>query len=297
MRSLKPKGVITPLLTPLSNGNTIDKKGLVKCAQRMIKANVHGLFLLGSTGEFAALTEDQKLEIIEAVIKAVDRNVAVYLGVSDTGTNKVIRNIKLAEKYRIDALVACPPYYFSIGQREILNFYEKISSVTDRPIIIYNIPQVRIRVETILDLMDIPNIIGIKDSTSDFVHVDNLICQCKSKNEDFAIFQGTEQLFVPTLMSGGDGAIPGLANVYPELFTEIYSKYISQELDALLNLQRQVALLSQLYHLGCSPIGGIKKALKIMGVISSDYVFHPLSLPPPEAEKRIIEIIEKLNIR
>ena len=183
-------------------------------------AGVAGLFCLGSSGEFTRLPTRTKQEVVKVVHSQVAGRVPVFVGVTDAGTRLVLDNLKKAEDLGAQYAVLSPPFYFQSSQQELLAFYETIASSTSLNLVLYNIPQLvgaSLGVGVIKHLLPIENIIGIKDSSSDFGHFLELLQVTKPVRSSFRVYQGNDNLIGPSVLAGADGAVPGTANLVPEI--------------------------------------------------------------------------------
>jgi len=174
----KLKGVVVPLGTPLTSDERIDEKGMRKLTRYVLDGGVHGIFVLGTMGGFTFLEDKEKTRAIEIVIDEVKGKVPVIAGASDTSTARVIKNVRIAQKMKADAVAILPPYYGSLKQKQIINFYSKIAEEVNIPLFIYNNPfstRNPIEPETVFELSKSENIVGIKDSSQNFFNLFSVI--------------------------------------------------------------------------------------------------------------------------
>ena len=273
--------VIVPLVTPFSADGSIDETGLRRCVRRLLKSGVKAIFLLGSSGEYVALDRDQRQRIMRTVVEEASGKAELAAGITDLSEGRVRRNMADADTLPIDAYVLSPPFYFRLSQDDIARFYARVSATTARSILVYNIPQVPIEPATLERIVrENPRIIGIKDSTSNMMNVHETIDRCKSARPEMLVYQGTEELIGATLLGGGDGAVPGLGNVDARPFLSLCAEYRTMSFEDLAAAQRRINELAVLYHLDGSPVAGIKRALRLLGVIENDLVSSPLKNLP-----------------
>lgn len=166
------------MATPLDEQEKVDEASLRKLTRQLLKAGVHGLFVLGSTGEFVHLCDDEKRRAMDIVLNEVNKAVPVLLGVTEAGTKRTVAWAQEAQKRGADAIVAAPPFYYPLRADDVEHHFRILASKTDLPIVLYHIPvttKVHIPLSVIARLEEVPNIVGIKDSTGDLSFVFELI--------------------------------------------------------------------------------------------------------------------------
>ncbi len=263
----KLEGVIVPLGTPLTSDERIDEKGMRRLVRYVLDGGVHGVFVLGAMGGFTFLENKEKTRAIEIVIDEVKGKVPVIAGASDTSTKRVIKNARIAEKTGVDAVAILPPYYGSLRQEQIINFYTKITKEVNIPLFIYNNPfstHNPVEPETIFELSKLKNIVGIKDSSQNFFNYQQLIHHFSNK-KDFSIFLGTELLITIGLILGADGIIGGLHNICPKIAVDLYNAVIKKEYERAYELQERLIKLWDIFRYG-DIWGGFEVALKFLEI-------------------------------
>src|SRR5215831_17219973 len=165
-------GIIPPVATPMRDDEDLDLPRLRWFLDRLINAGVHGVFVLGTNSEFYALDEREKQEVIATAVAHVNRRVPVYAGTGAETTREAVRLTQMAEREGADGVSVITPYFISPNQQEIFDHYRRIAENTSLPVILYNNPAtcggVKIEVETVARLAQLPNIRAIKDSSGDF---------------------------------------------------------------------------------------------------------------------------------
>ena len=179
-----------------------------------INNNIDGLVILGSTGEANLLTNREKENMIEFVIKEVNNRTKIIIGTSAITTIDVIHNTKFAMNSGATAVLISPPSYIKPSQEGIIEYYKDILKNTDIPIIIYNIPSrtgCNIEIETVIELNNYNNIIAIKEASGSMNYISELSTRC-----DICILSGNDDLILPIMSLGGHGCISVLSNLYPD---------------------------------------------------------------------------------
>ena len=261
----KPYGIITPVVTALTDQETFNLGEYTKFIDRLIKAGVNGIFPLGTNGEFYAFTMEEKLEIIEAAVKAVNRRVPVYAG---TGCATTKETIKLSQKVQstggVDCLSIISPYFVSVSQDDIYRHYRAVAEAVDMPILLYNIPGRtgnNIDWKTVGKLAKCENIIGIKDSSGNF---DNTLKYIENTDPRLNVLAGSDSLILWTLMAGGSGAISGCSNVFPELMVSIYKLWSEGKIGEANEVQQKIRPFRNIMQTG-NPNSVVKRAVNLLG--------------------------------
>jgi 4-hydroxy-tetrahydrodipicolinate synthase len=293
------RGIIPPLVTPLLDNNTLDVAGLEKLIEHLLSGGVHGLFILGTTGEATSLNYNLRKELIQRTGEFVNHRVPVVVGITDTALHGSLEIAEYSKSAGMDGLVIAPPYYVPIAQEEMRDYLENIAPKLPLPFLMYDMPsctKMHMSVETIKKAKDL-GAIGIKDSSGDMSYLFSLIQEFKSSPE-FAIIAGTELFLPDTILQGGHGAVAGGANLYPRLFVDLYNASVDRDLDKIAELREKVMMIDNtIFSVGKHKsriIKGIKCALSVMG-ICSDYVAVPLRKFRSEERKKIELHIEELN--
>ncbi|TWT54370.1 putative 2-keto-3-deoxy-galactonate aldolase YagE [Rubripirellula amarantea] len=277
----KLHGIIPPLVTPLLEDDIIDVAGTERLIEHVIAGGVHGIFILGTTGEAPSLSHRLRREFIELVCRQVGGRVCVLVGVTDPSYVETMHLSRAAADAGADATVLTTPYYFPAGQTELRRYVDHVCESMPLPMMVYNIPsltKVRFELETLNQLADNDRIIGVKDSSGDFDYFEQLIT-LKTKRPDWSIFIGPEHLLTRAIAVGGDGGVNGGANIFPSLFTKLYQAAIENDEARRDELQLQVERLQLIYDVGkyaSRHIKATKSALSIRG-ICSDVLAEPFN--------------------
>jgi 4-hydroxy-tetrahydrodipicolinate synthase len=267
-----PRGVIPPLITPIDEREKLDEPGLRRLIEHVIAGGVHGVFVLGSTGEFYGVEFGDKKRAVEVTIDQVQRRVPVYVGASAITTRECVQLVKLAKQAGGDAVSVLTPMFISPSEEELYTHFRTIADAEDIPILLYNNPDrtgVNISAPLMERLAGIPNIVGAKDSSGDMTLTSEYIR--RTRGMGFHVLAGRDTLILATLVYGGAGAVAATANVVPELVVEIYEKYVSRDVEGALAAQYRLAPLRIAFGLGTFPVV-TKDALNLLGVD----VGHPI---------------------
>lgn len=276
------RGVVPPMITPLLDNETLDVEGLERLVEHIVSGHVHGLFLLGTTGEAPDLNYSLRHELVRRVCKQVKGRVPVLVGVTDTVFPESLRLAETAAEAGASAAVAAPPYYFAPGQPELVEYYNHLANHLPLPLFLYNMPshtKVMIDPFTVRSLAENPNILGLKDSSANIVYF-NTVRHALRERDDFAVLMGPEEALGEIVLMGAHGGVCGGANLFPQLFVDIYNAAVARDVVNVLALQEQVMRISaSLYGVGrhmSSFLKGVKCSLNLMG-ICSDFMAEPFS--------------------
>lgn len=262
----RPHGIIVPIVTPFDREGRLDERALRRLIEHLIQNGVHGIFALGTTGEFYTMTNDECRAIFEISLDQAAGRVPVYGGASAMTTENAVQIARIAEQVGLDAVSVLTPCFISLTQQELYTHYETIAKSVEMPIILYdNKPKTNLTIQpaTAVRLAEIPNIIGIKDSTGDFTNTAELIRL--SRGMDFDVLQGRDTIIHAGLCYGAKGAVAACANVAPRLTADIYDKFVAGDRQGSLEAQFALAPLRIGFGLGSFPTV-IKEALGMIGI-------------------------------
>src|SRR5258708_2951864 len=173
------RGIIPPVATPMQANEDLDLPRLRSHLDFLIEGGVHGVFVLGTNSEFYALDEREKQEVIATAVSHVRKRVPVYAGTGAATTREAVRLTRMAEREGADGVSVITPYFIQPNQQEIYDHYRRIAESTSLPVILYNNPAtcggVKIDVETVARLAEIPNILAVKDSSGDQQNTNELV--------------------------------------------------------------------------------------------------------------------------
>nr|WP_276306190.1 dihydrodipicolinate synthase family protein [Halomarina sp. PSR21] len=228
------------MVTPTTGRDgTVDEPSLARYTEHLVTNGVHGLFPCGSIGEFSSLTHDQRKRVVETAVDAAD-GVPVLAGCGDTSVAAVNRHVRTAAEAGADAAVVVTPYYLSTTQDGLTDFYTDVATDAGLPIVLYNIPALtgaKLDVETVVELGENANIVGMKDTSGDMTYHRRLI---EETPDGFGVLQGSTELAVTSLDAGADGIIAGPANVFPGVLADVYDAHHSGDRDRAVELMNTV---------------------------------------------------------
>jgi 4-hydroxy-tetrahydrodipicolinate synthase len=295
------RGIIPPMVTPLSDYDTLDVAGLERLIEHILGGGVHGLFLLGTTGEAPSLSYRLRQELIERTCRQVNGRVPILVGITDTAFVESVRMAGVAAQAGATAVVLAPPYYFAPSQTELLQYLEHLVRQLPLPLFLYNQPahtKVPFEIDTVRRAAQLPGVVGIKDSSANMIYFHRLVSLFQD-HPDFTLLVGPEELLAEAVLLGGHGGVSGGANLHPRLYVQLYEAARDRDLDRVAALHRQVLQLSSgLYTLGGPGAGvskGLKCALSLLG-ICADSLAEPFPRLDPPQRTRVEQELRALGL-
>ncbi len=262
---MKFHGIVPALVTPFNAAQEVDEPALAALIESLISSGVHGLFVLGTNGEFFALSDAEKVRIAKLTVELAAGRVPVIAGTGAFATRDVIELNKKMSDVGVQALSVITPFFNAVSQSELINHYQSIGDASDLPIMLYNIPAktgMSIGIQAVAALSQHPQIKGIKDSAGNF---DALVQMMRYRSDDFAVFAGTDSLIYWNLLAGGDGAVAATANAVPHVVMEIWNQFQAGNHEAARAAQEALRPLRDAFALGTMP-SVLKKATDLLNV-------------------------------
>lgn len=294
------EGIIPPLITPLIDDDTLDIEGLNRLIDHVIKGGVHGVFILGTTGEAQSLSFDLRVKMIEETCRILNRRLPLLVGISDTSVKDAVKLAYVAKENGADAVVSAPPYYYATGQTELAEFYEVLIPQLPLPVYLYNMPthtKVSFAPETIKRIAEDPKVIGFKDSSANGGYFQSVVYEMRNR-KNFKIFVGPEEMMAEAVLLGASGGVNGGANIFPELYVNLYNAAKRGDISEVQRLHKKVMHISRSIYTqgkyGSSYLKGVKCALNILG-ICSDTLVTPFKKFDGEPRRRIKKALEEMS--
>jgi dihydrodipicolinate synthase/N-acetylneuraminate lyase len=294
------RGIIPPLVTPLLDNDTLDSEGLELLIEHTISGGVHGIFILGTTGEFAGLSYKLRRKLIKYTCQLVNSRVPVLVGITDSAFTESLNLAKVAASCGADAVVLAPPYYFALGQPELLEYLKRIMTHMPLPLFIYNIPihtKVVFEPETVKAAASIHGIIGMKDSSFNLAYFKQIQHLLRDRL-DFTFLVGPEEFMAEFVLTGGHGGVNGGANMFPKLYVDLYNAAVGRDFEKITMLQQKVMQINttiyKVGHFDSSYLKGLKCALSLIR-ICSDVMAEPFHKFREPERKIIQQKLDELN--
>ena len=300
------KGVIVPMLTPLNPDETVDIGSLRRLVNYLIDNGVHGLWASGTTGEFANLPDSERVRAMEATVDEVAGRVPVICNISSTSTKMSVELASEVRELGMDGIALTPPYYYPDSQDELADHYRYAQNQIGLPLWVYNIPQtVKTAVEpgTIAMLAAEGTVVGVKDSSGAGELLAQLNVLCDQGDLSLLRFLGTVFRVTSAGSVGVHGVIPGIANLVPEVCArgweagEAGDTETVRDCNGKLLTAQKVGAVAKGGSANAASFGGMKAALKQMGVIDHDIMSRPFRQLTEEEKSQIPPILEDLGLK
>jgi 4-hydroxy-tetrahydrodipicolinate synthase len=291
---------ITPVITAFDENGNLDTQSNLHIYDFLIDAGIDGLLIMGSAGEFYALTHEEKKQLIDLSITHIHGRVKTLYG---TGCMTVEESIELSQ-YAVEKgakdIILMSPYYFGLSEDILYDYFGKIAQSVNCNVYLYNFPArtgYDLSPELTLKLIqDFPNIVGYKDTVSDMAHTRKLIRAVTPKYPNFEIYSGFDENYTRNVLSDGNGGIGALSNLYPELFVKLVKATNSKNWDEINQIQVIIDQLMSLYDITPCFIPIIKKAMILRGIDLQGYCKSPISPATPAQTDQIKQILNTVDM-
>ena len=264
------QGSFVALVTPFKNGD-IDYIALEKLINLHLEAGTHGILLLGTTAETAALASDEKEALLRFAIQKINKKVPVMIGTGTNNLHQSIANTKKAKELGADYALVITPYYIKPTQNGMYEYFKAIATKVDIPIVIYNVPgrtSINISAATTVKLArECPNIVGIKEASANLVQATEII---RDAPEGFVLMSGEDALNLPLMSLGAKGTISVTANVAPKLMSQHMEACLRGDFQLAAQQHAKLLLLNNTMFIETNPIPA-KEALALMGYIHPEF--------------------------
>ena len=285
------RGIVPPMATPLAGPDELDVAGMERLIEHILKGGVHGLFILGTTGEGPALSYGLRRELIQRVCRQVGGRVPVLVGVTDSAYPEMVQMAECAANSGASGVVVAPPFYFQLSPADLLRLVESLAGSSPLPVYLYNQPELTkmsFSPETVERAAEMPNVAGLKDSSGDMVYLREVIRRVRGRS-GFTVLVGPEHLLEEALHCGAHGGVPGGANIFPDLPVRLYQACMEGNDPVAREIQKQiVAIGSPIWtnsEAGPGYLRRLKCALNLLGLCSGKPAWPYVESTPEEREQ------------
>lgn len=299
---MKFKGIIPPVVTLFDEAGNLDLELNRKYMDKLIEQNIHGILLMGSSGEFTSLTIEERKLYMREMIKYVDNRVPVLVGVGHTVLKEVLDLCSYAEDRGADGVLVVNPYYWQLSEDQLYRFYSTVAGNTKLPVLLYNIPSFTGQPLTV-DLAkrlaeNHPNICGIKETVSELSDINDMITELKKVRDDFMVFSAFDKHLLPALANGSAGSINGSAVFAPEISVSLYEAFQTNQLEKAEGHHNQLDKLMDLYTYCPSFFTTMKEAVHQRWF--PDYpTGHraPFDVYPKDLSENVSTLLKSINLK
>ncbi|SEH15279.1 4-hydroxy-tetrahydrodipicolinate synthase [Natronorubrum sediminis] len=285
-------GVVPPTVTAFYDDESVDYETTADHARFVVDRGAHGVFPLGTNGEFPLLTGEERRGVVEAVVEEVD-DVPVIAGVGAPSTHETISHAEHAESVGVDGIVVVTPYYYPLDHEAALTHYRRVAESVSVPIYIYHIPSKtgnELSLETLADLAAIDAVAGVKDSSKDVPW----LAQAIDGHPELTFLAGSDSLLFTGLSIGCSGLVSAVANVFPELVVDCYDAFEAGEEERARTLQSHVFDVRDAFKAGGAYMSGVKTALELRG-FDAGPLRDPLRRKDAESAAELRERLESID--
>ena len=291
---IKLQGSGTALITPFNKKGDVDYETFKKLVKRQIKNGIDFLVPLGTTGEAACLSNDEKVKLTKIAVKEAKRKVPVFVGVGSNCTTGTINNIKLLERTGVKGLMVVTPFYNKPTQNGLYNHFKKVAKSTKKPIILYNVPSrtgVNMAALTCLKLAKIKNIVAVKEASSNFAQISKII---KGAPKGFVVISGNDDETLPLMAAGAKGVISVASNIAPKKVGDLTKALLKNNFVKARKLHHELADLFTNCFIETNPIpvkAGMYKLKLIKNILR-----EPLYKATNKTENIMAKNVKKLGV-
>jgi 4-hydroxy-tetrahydrodipicolinate synthase len=300
--NMRPRleGIVPPMVTPLLAWDRLDCAGLEKVVEHLVEGGVHGLFILGTTGEAASLGYGLRKQVVEHTCRQVAGRVPVLVGITDTVFEESINTARVAAKHGATAVVVAAPFLMSTVPNDLQAYLGHLLSQSPLPVYLYHVPpltKTRFELETVRWAMDQERILGLKDSAGDLNWCEQ-VCALLPRRPDWSLLAGPEELLADYVARGAHGGVCGGANLFPELYVRFYEAARNGDAGQIENLKSLVKAVGEnLYRLEDHPTAILKvlKCALAQKGFCQNVVAEPFQPLGAEKQRLVAERLEKLQ--
>lgn len=293
------KGIIAPVVTLFDTNGEIDWEANQKLADSLINRGVHGILLMGSTGEFSALTKEERQLFAEKMTAHIDGRVQVLIGTGSTSLKDTIELSQHAQTVEADGVLVVNPYYWKYPEEQLYSYYTTIADEIKMPMMVYNIPQLTgqsLSPDLVRKLaISRENIVGVKDTILDVGHIRKLIFSIKGERPDFAVFPAFDEHLLPGLELGAAGSVNGTAVFAPEFSVGLFKAFSQGNYEEALRLHRKIAELMPIYEYSDPLFLAIKEAVH-QRVLRYETGFRAPSAPVSDLKQKVKDLLNQAGL-
>ncbi|MGP0585368.1 dihydrodipicolinate synthase family protein, partial [Paenibacillus timonensis] len=298
-KPMKKAQFLTPVVTAFDAEGNLDQQANQDIYDHLIRGGVDGLVVMGSTGEFFSMPEAQKKQLIDLVVGHVNHRTKVYIGTACMNVEDTIHLSNYAIDAGADGVMIVSPYYFALSDDSVEYYFDQVAEAVKGDIYLYNFPARTVHdlspEVTLRLLRKHRHIKGYKDTVTEMAHTRKLIQTVQPEFPDFIIYSGFDENFAHNVLSGGNGCIGGLSNIYPEVFSEWAKAANGNDFHKVAAIQRIVDKMMELYDIGTPFIPIVKQAMIFKGLKMQGYCNKPFLQPDPKQKEAIQALLQEID--
>lgn len=291
MNSLRIRGVVPPVCTPLTATGQVDEAAVSRIVDHLVAGGCDAAFFLGSTGEIPSLTREARETVIRRAVEAAARRLPILVGISDNCRQETLSLARMATRLGADALVMCAPSFYDLSQDELAGYFTSILTELELPVLIYNMPWLTGHVlgtECLRAVLDHELVIGFKDSSGDLDYLRGMV-EVAATREGTTVLVGNESCYLDGLRLGAHGVVGGGGNIYPELFRGLQDAFDQGDLAGAAGFQETIRILGegvfQITGRPSSVFCAVKGAMAAIGLCEAHMAPPLTSCTPAQVEE------------
>ena len=264
------RGVIPAIVTPFDAEHEVDHATLETLTGRLIADGVHAIMATGGTGEFPHLDPGERLAVVRTIVRAAGGQVPVIAGTAACALGQTLRLAEQAAEAGADAIISVPPFYFPLPEAALVEYFTQLAEGSPLPLFVYNNPLYTgnpLSPEVVVELLELPNVVGIKQSEADLGQLVEIINQARvTRGLRKALFTGIDSQFTGALASGADGIFSTAAGIVPKLMVELFDAAERGDYIEARRRQLQLQPLNRFLEYDPGYVAPAKEALSMMGL-------------------------------
>lgn len=283
-------GSIVALVTPMHDDGSVDWDALERLVEMHVDAGTSAIGAVGTTGESATLSALEDCEVIDFCVRRSNGRIPIVAGTGSNSTRESIELTQAAARVGADAALLVTPYYNRPTQHGLVEHFRAIAEAVAIPQILYNVPgrtACDMSNDTVLELAQLPNVVGLKDATGDLERARDMLARCA---DDFALYSGDDATAMELMLAGGKGSISVTANAAPAKIAELCRHAVAGDRAAASAIDQQLALLNEALFLEANPIP-VKWALHHQGLIGAG-IRLPLTLLSEQYRDQVVAALD-----
>lgn len=293
-------GIIPPTVTLFHADQSIDWDGTLRNIDTVIGAGVHGIFALGTTGEWTLLSLAERKEYAQRVVERVNGRVPVIIGTGGTSTAETVQMTRHAQGVGANAVAVVTPYYQRLDDEQLLAHFGAVANAVNLPILVYNIPQftgTAVSTPVLAQLAEEnDNIVGVKDSLDSAALLRSRVQAIKPTRPEFAILTGISEHLLGLLVMGGDGGVFGEVNFAAAPFVACYEAFERGDYEAVHQAFNDMMLITSVMQVPGTFQAAIKEAMRLLGQTENTAVRLPGTTLSPESRARVQRNLEAVGM-
>lgn len=294
------RGIYPPTVTFFRDDGSLDSDANQRHCDFLIDSGVHGLFVLGTTGEFMHMNLKEREQHAAETVQHVNGRIPVIIGTGTCSTRETIRLSRHAQGVGADAIAVVTPYFWTLSEREVIGHLSSVANAVDIPILIYNFPEYtnfNVSSEMLASLVrEHSNIAGVKDSIDNLEQLRQRVEIVKEVDPEFSVLTGSDGHILNVLQLDGDGCVPATANIAPRRHVDIFNAFEAGEYARALHLLPHVLDCLDLFRIQGSFHSVVKEALAIAGIAAPSAARQPALPLSADSRARLREVMAKAKL-